>query len=67
MSEALDKLRNIAFVAHGGAGKTSLAEAILFKAGITNRIGRVEDGTTVMDIEPEELKRTSSISSGFCQ
>jgi elongation factor G len=67
MSEALEKLRNIAFVAHGGAGKTSLAEAILFKAGITNRIGRVEDGNTVMDFEPEELKRTSSISSGFCQ
>jgi elongation factor G len=67
MSEALDELRNIAFVAHGGAGKTSLAEAILFKAGITNRIGRVEDGNTVMDFEPEELKRNASISSGFCQ
>jgi elongation factor G len=67
MSEALDELRNIVFLAHGGAGKTSLAEAILFKAGITNRIGRVEDGNTVMDFEPEELKRNSSISSGFCQ
>ena len=67
MSEALDELRNIVFLAHGGAGKTSLAEAILFKAGITNRVGRVEDGNTVMDFEPEELKRNSSISSGFCQ
>ncbi|MBW1864329.1 MAG: elongation factor G [Deltaproteobacteria bacterium] len=67
MSEVLDELRNIVFLAHGGAGKTSLAEAILFKAGITNRIGRVEDGNTVMDFEPEELKRNSSISSGFCQ
>ena len=67
MSEATNELRNIAFLAHGGAGKTSLAEAILFKAGITNRIGRVEDGTTVMDFEPEELKRNTSISSGFCQ
>ena len=67
MSEATSELRNIALLAHGGAGKTSLAEAILFKAGTTNRIGRVEDGTTVMDFEPEELKRNASISSGFCQ
>ena len=67
MSEAINELRNIAFLAHGGAGKTSLAEAILFKAGVTKRIGRVEDGTTVMDFEPEELKRNTSISSGFCQ
>lgn len=67
MSEKVEKLRNIAFVAHQGAGKTSLAEVILNKAGLTNRIGRVEDGNTVMDFEPEELKRTSSISSGFHQ
>ncbi len=67
MSQALDELRNIALLAHGSAGKTSLAEAILFKAGITKRIGRVEDGNTVMDFEPEELKRNTSISSGFCQ
>lgn len=67
MSESIDKLRNIALVAHGGAGKTSLAEAILFKAGVLNRLGRVEDGNTAMDFEPEELKRQSSISSGFHQ
>ncbi len=67
MSATSDQLRNIALVAHGGAGKTSLAEAMLYKAGVTNRIGRVEDGNTVMDFEPEELKRTSSISSGFGQ
>lgn len=65
MSEKVDKLRNIALVAHGGAGKTSLAEVMLYKAGVTNRIGRVEDGNTVMDFEPEELKRQSSISSAF--
>lgn len=65
MIEMAEKLRNIALVAHGGAGKTSLAEVMLFKAGVTNRIGRVEDGNTVMDFEPEELKRTSSISSSF--
>jgi elongation factor G len=62
-----DKLRNIALVAHGGAGKTSLAEAMLFNSGVTNRLGRVEDGNTVMDYEPEELKRQTSISTSFAQ
>ncbi len=57
--------RNIALVSHGGAGKTSLAEVMLFNAGATNRLGRVEDGNTVMDFEPEEIKRNISISSGF--
>ena len=67
MSEKVDSLRNIALVAHSGAGKTSLAEAMLYDGGITKRLGRVEDGNTAMDFEPEELKRTSSISSGFHQ
>jgi elongation factor G len=62
-----DNLRNVALVAHGGAGKTSLAEVMLYKAGITNRLGRVEDGNTVMDYEPEELKRQTSISASFAQ
>lgn len=62
-----DKLRNIAFIAHGGAGKTSLAEAMLFKTGVTTRQGRTEDGNTFMDFEPEELKRQTSISTGFAQ
>jgi elongation factor G len=67
MSETVDKLRNVALVGHGGAGKTSLAEVMLFKAGATNRVGRVEDGNTVMDFEPEELKRQSSVSGSFHQ
>ncbi len=67
MSEMVDKLRNIALVGHGGSGKTSLAEIMLFKADVTNRIGRVEDGNTAMDYEPEELRRQSSISSSFHQ
>lgn len=67
MAETILSLRNIAFASHGGAGKTSLAETMLFNAGIINRIGRVEDGNTAMDFEPEELKRHSSLSSGFHQ
>ena len=62
-----ETLRNVALVAHGGAGKTSLAEIMIYKAGMTTRIGRVEDGNTVMDFEPEELKRQASLSSGFFQ
>jgi len=67
MTDNIAKLRNIALVSHGGAGKTSLAEAILFKAGVINRMGRVEDGNTAMDFEPEELKRNSSISTSLNQ
>jgi elongation factor G len=67
MSEKIESLRNIALVAHSGAGKTSLAEAMLYNGGSIKRLGRVEDGNTAMDFEPEELKRTSSISSGFHQ
>ncbi|MGD9232784.1 MAG: elongation factor G [Desulfobacterales bacterium] len=67
MAETIESLRNIAFASHGGAGKTSLAETMLFNAGIINRIGRVEDRNTAMDFEPEELKRNISLSSGFHQ
>ncbi|ETR69385.1 MAG: elongation factor G [Candidatus Magnetoglobus multicellularis str. Araruama] len=67
MSETVDKIRNIAIVAHGGAGKTSLAEAMLYNAKLTNRLGRVEDGNTVMDYEPEEVNRQTSINAGFHQ
>ena len=67
MTENMETLRNFALVAHSGAGKTSLAEVMLNRAGVTNRIGRVEEGNTVMDFEPEELKRQSSTSSAFYQ
>ncbi len=67
MSEKIESLRNIALVAHSGAGKTSLAEAMLYDSGTINRLGRVEDGNSATDFEPEELKRMSSISSGFHQ
>jgi len=55
-------IRNVVFVAHSGAGKTSLIEAILYKAKMTTRMGKVEDGNTVMDYEPEEIQRKTSIS-----
>ncbi len=59
------KLRNLGIVAHGGAGKTSLTEAILFDSGMIDRLGRVDDGTSTMDFEPEEVKRKITISSSL--
>ncbi len=67
MAQMIENLRNIVFIGHGGAGKTSLAEVLLFNSGVTNRLGRVEDGNTVMDFEPEELNRHSSMSTSFHQ
>jgi len=67
MTENVERLRNIAFVAHGSAGKTSLAEVMLFNTGVTNRLGCVDDENTLMDFEPEELKRHISLSSAFHQ
>lgn len=60
------KLRNLGVVAHGGAGKTSLVEAMLFCSGVTDRLGRVDDGSSLMDHQPEEIKRTSSIDATSC-
>lgn len=57
------QIRNIGVVAHGGAGKTSLVEAMLFNTGAINRLGRVEDGTTTADYHPEEVKRQITIHS----
>jgi len=64
----VDKIRNIAVIAHGGAGKTSLVEAMLFNAGEINRLGTVENGTTTTDFEPEEIDRKITITSSpaFC-
>jgi elongation factor G len=56
------RIRNVALVGHNGAGKTTLAEALLFQAGAINRQGRVEDGTTTTDFDPEEVKRGISLS-----
>ena len=67
MKLSSDKLRNVALAAHGGSGKTSLAEALIFNAGASNRLGRVEEGNTVMDYTEEEQRRTASLSSAFFQ
>ena len=58
-------IRNVGIVAHGGAGKTSLTEAMLFQSGYTSRIGKTEDGTTVTDYLPEEIKRKVTISTAL--
>ena len=57
-----DRIRNIALISHGGAGKTSLAEAMLFDAGAIQRLGTVEAGTTTLDWDPDEQKRNQSIN-----
>lgn len=61
-SYPIERIRNIILVGHQGAGKTSLAEALLFAAGHTTRQGRVEDGNTVTDFDPDEVKRQISVS-----
>jgi elongation factor G len=63
MTVEIAKLRNVAIVGHGGVGKTSLVEAMLFAAGAVTRLGKVDDGTTTTDFDPDEVKRKISINT----
>ncbi|RIK42438.1 MAG: elongation factor G [Chloroflexi bacterium] len=61
----VERIRNVGLFSHGGAGKTSMTEAMLFTSKAINRLGRVEDGNTVSDWDPDEIKRTISISTSI--
>src|SRR3989442_5780112 len=58
-------IRNVAFVGHGGSGKTQLASVILADAGMINRFGKVDDGTTVTDFDEEEISRKHTLSASL--
>ena len=66
MGRSPETIRNVALVGHRGSGKTSLHEALLFEAGVLNRLGSVQDGTTSSDTEPDEQARQMSISLTLC-
>lgn len=61
----INLVRNVAIFGHGKSGKTSFVEALLFSAGKTNRLGKVDDGSSTMDFEPEEISRKATISNSF--
>jgi elongation factor G len=65
MKEDVANVRTFAIISHGGAGKTSLAEAMIFDAGATTRLGKVDENSSILDFEPEEVKRKTTISSAI--
>jgi elongation factor G len=56
-AEEVGRIRNIGIVGQGGVGKTLLADALVLAAGATNRLGKVDDGSSLFDTEPEEIRR----------
>ena len=60
-----DEIRNVVLLGHGGSGKTSLAEAMAYVSGATNRMGSVENGNTISDFDKEEQKRKFSLSTSL--
>src|SRR5436190_14559414 len=64
-AEEVGRIRNIAIVGQGGVGKTFLADALVLAAGATNRLGKVDDGSSLFDFEPEEVRRRTTIASAF--
>ena len=63
MKYASNNIRNILIAGHAGSGKTTLTEALVYFSGASERMGRVEDGTTISDFDPEESKRKASLSA----
>lgn len=66
MAQKTDQIRNIGLIGHSSCGKTSLAEAILYDSKVINRLGKVDDGSSTMDFEPEEIKRKVTLGTSFC-
>src|SRR6185295_16075763 len=64
-AEEVARIRNVAVVGQGGTGKSMVADALLFAAGATNRLGRVDDGSSLLDTEPEEIRRKTTITAAL--
>ena len=61
----VEQIRNVAFVGHAGAGKTSVVEGLLYLSGVSDRLGRVGDNSSIMDYDPDEVRRGHSINASF--